>query len=497
MPTYLFVGGALLMIAIGAFRIVVLGAGAPPPNPIPGAPDPLQPMTIFLLLRAFAGGSVALTGTEAIANGVPAFKPSESRNAATTLTWMAILLGTLFIGITFLANGFGIVPVPDKTVISQVATAVYGSDTVGFYLFQGFTALILILAANTSYNAFPRLAAIVALDSYMPRHFSFRGDRLAYTLGIAILSGLAITLVILFGGDTHALIPLYSVGVFVSFTLSQGGMVRHWHRVQGDGWRRRLATNAVGCALTAVVSVVVLIEKAPSSLLVAVIIPTLVLMMLFIHRQYQHTSEELKVRPDLIIGPPRRQERAVIPVPGLDARRGPGRELRSSADRRRADGARHRRRRGGRAAPGAHGAPDPGRAVRDRRVPLPVARPALRDLPRRHVERSGRDHARRHPRVRGTSLVGAAAVQPDVEPAARRAARPAEHRRRERPVPARGAGAPPSARRRRHPEAAAPGGGGCAASPGHPGSLAGAPQGVMRMKGRVPTLRVVRIPGSA
>ena len=316
-PTYLFVGGAVLMIAVGAFRIIVQHAGGPPPTSLPTAGTGISGVTIFLLLRAFAGGSVALTGTEAIANGVPAFKPAESKNAATTLTWMAILLGTLFIGITFLANGYGIVPVAEKTVISQVATSVYGGGSIGFFLFQSFTALILILAANTSYNAFPRLAAILATDNFMPRHFAFRGDRLAYTLGIAILSALAIALVIIFGGDTHSLIPLYSVGVFISFTLSQGGMVKHWRKVRGDGWRRRLATNAVGCALTAVVSVVVLVEKAPPSLLVAIIIPTLVLIMLFIHRQYDHSWRELEVRPDLVIGPPRRQERAVIPVPGL------------------------------------------------------------------------------------------------------------------------------------------------------------------------------------
>ena len=188
-PTYLFVFGALLMIALGAYRIIVLGDTTPPPSPIPGAPPGIEPLTIFLLLRAFAGGSVALTGTEAIANGVPAFKKPEAKNAATTLTWMAILLGVLFVGITFLATNFGIVPTDTQTVIAQVSSRVYGVDSIGFYLFQAFTALILILAANTSYNAFPRLAAILAQDNFMPRQFAFRGDRLAYTLGIAILAG--------------------------------------------------------------------------------------------------------------------------------------------------------------------------------------------------------------------------------------------------------------------------------------------------------------------
>ena len=168
---------------------------------------------------------MALTGTEAIANGVPAFKPPEPRNAAITLSIMAVLLGVLFVGITYVAEAFGIVPIEGKTVIADVASHVYGDGSLGFYLFQAFTALILILAANTSYNAFPRLAALLAEDRLVPRQFAFRGDRLAYTMGILLLSGVAIALIVLFNGDTHALIPLYSVGVFVSFTLSQSGMV--------------------------------------------------------------------------------------------------------------------------------------------------------------------------------------------------------------------------------------------------------------------------------
>jgi amino acid transporter len=316
-PTYLFVGGALLMIGIGAYRIVALGESSPPASPIPGVPSTVEPLTIFLLLRAFAGGSVALTGTEAIANGVPAFKKPESRNAAATLTWMAILLGALFVGITYLATNFGVTPTESQTVIAQVSSRVYGADSIGFFLFQAFTALILILAANTSYNAFPRLAAILAEDNYMPRQLAFRGDRLAYTLGIVILSGTAMVLLGLFGGDTHALIPLYSIGVFISFTLSQGGMVRHWRRVRTAAWRRRLAINAIGTALTGVVSVVVLVEKAPSSLLVAIIIPILVALMLFMRRQYTNSARQLDVRPDQVIGPPHRHERVIVPVPGL------------------------------------------------------------------------------------------------------------------------------------------------------------------------------------
>ena len=318
-PTYLFVGSALLMIAIGVFRIIVQGEGAPPPDPLPGAPDPLDAVGILLLLRAFAAGSVALTGTEAIANGVPAFKPPEPRNAAQTLVAMAALLAILFVGITFVADSFGIVPIDEpvaKTVISQVAATIYGDGTIPYYLFQAFTALI--LAANTSYNAFPRLAAILAQDGFMPRQFSFKGDRLAFTAGILILSAVAIALIVLFSGDTHALIPLYSVGVFVSFTISQSGMVRHWFQEQSPGWRGRLAINGLGAVLTGVVAVVVTVAKAPTSLLVAIVIPLLVLMMLFIHRQYRASRERLAVPHEGVLPGPSREERVVVPVPGIN-----------------------------------------------------------------------------------------------------------------------------------------------------------------------------------
>jgi amino acid transporter len=316
-PTYLFVGSALLMIAIGVFRIVVRGESTPVATPLPGAPDPLQPLGILLILRAFASGSVALTGTEAITNGVPAFKKPEARNAATTLTAMALLLAILFVGITFIADRFGIVAIDEpatRTVISQVAARIFGDGSLPFYLFQAFTALILFLAANTSFNAFPRLAAILAKDGYMPRTFAFRGDRLAFTSGIVILSAVAIALLALFGGNTTALIPLYSVGVFISFTISQTGMVKHWLAERSGGWRWRLGINGIGALLTALVTVVVVVAKAPTSLLVAVVIPLLVGMMLFINRQYRASAEHLAVRADAVLPGPHRRERAIVPV---------------------------------------------------------------------------------------------------------------------------------------------------------------------------------------
>jgi amino acid transporter len=320
-PTYLFVVGALLMIAIGLYKTLVLGETGQATDPLPGAPDPLQPIGVLLILRAFASGSVALTGTEAITNGVPAFKPPESRNAATTLTAMAILLAVLFIGITFVADRFGITAIDfptTKTVISQVAALAYGPDSIWFYLFQAFTALILFLAANTSFNAFPRLAAILARDGYMPRQMSFRGDRLAFTLGIVILSIVAVALLVAFQGNTTALIPLYSIGVFVSFTISQYGMVLHWIKERSAGWHWRLAINGLGAVLTAVVSIVVLVAKfALGAWLIAVIIPILVAMMMFIHHQYRASAAQLAVPDDVVIKGPHRQERVIVPIPGI------------------------------------------------------------------------------------------------------------------------------------------------------------------------------------
>ncbi|HET7026873.1 MAG TPA: APC family permease [Candidatus Limnocylindrales bacterium] len=321
-PTYLFVGSALLMIAIGAFRIVVLGEHAAYSDAALGPTGQnLAGLDVVLLLHAFAGGSVALTGTEAIATGVRAFKPPEAKNAATTLLAMAGLLGVLFIGITFLAVNFAIVPDPasTRTVISQVAGRIYGDGTLPFFAFQAFTALLLFLAANTSFNAFPRLLAILAEDGFAPRQFSFRGDRLAFNRGIVVLAVVAATPIIIFGGETHLLIPLYAVGVFIDFTISQSGMIRHWLTERSPGYRRRLSINAFGCVLTAVVAVVVIGSKFfDGAYLVIALIPVLVATMLFIRRQYDAESAELHVREEGVIAGPHREQRVIVPVPGIN-----------------------------------------------------------------------------------------------------------------------------------------------------------------------------------
>ena len=319
-PTYLFVGLALGIVVIGLSQIAT-GTAQPVPPRSDSLPLGTEPLGILLLLRAFAGGSVALTGVEAIANGVPAFKPPESKNAANTMTAMAVLLGILFVGLTIVSVAYGLRPTEagGPSIVAMAAEVTFGAGSPLVPVFAAATALILFLAANTSFNAFPRLAAILAEDGYMPRQFAFRGDRLAYSWGIVLLAAIAFGLLWAFGGDTHALIPLYSVGVFLCFTLSQAGMVKHWREVRESGWQWRLTVNAFGGVLTAVVLGIVVFEKfRDGAYLVVILVPLLVAMMLFINRQYARSRRELAVRPELIVGPPVREERVVVPIPGLD-----------------------------------------------------------------------------------------------------------------------------------------------------------------------------------
>lgn len=319
-PTYVFVALALGVVGIGIANIVT-GHVEPVPRQSNAETFGLEPLALLLLLRAFASGSVALTGVEAIANGVPAFKPPEARNAAATMTAMAILLGVIFVGVSIVANAYAVTPSIGgyPSVISLVSGAIYGSGSLLHTIFLVATMLILFLAANTSYNAFPRLAAILAADGYMPRQFSFRGDRLAYSWGIVLLAAVAAGLVALFGGTTTLLIPLYSVGVFVCFSLSQAGMVKHWLRLRGPGWRRRLAINGFGAIVTTVVLAIVVYEKfAGGAYLVVILIPLLVAMMLFINRQYRASAAQLAIDPDVVIPPPQRDDRVIVPVGGLN-----------------------------------------------------------------------------------------------------------------------------------------------------------------------------------
>lgn len=252
---------------------------------------------------------------------MPAFKPPESRNAANTMGAMAVLLGVIFVGVSIVAVAYSIVPSVGgyPSVVSLVAAAVFGQGSALHVTFLVATMLILFLAANTSYNAFPRLAAILAKDGYMPRQFAFRGDRLAYSWGITLLAAVAVALIAIFGGTTTLLIPLYAVGVFVCFSISQLGMVRHWLRVRGAGWRWGLAVNGLGAVVTAIVLAIVVYEKfSGGAYLVVILIPLLVGMMLFIRHQYAASAKKLEVRSDLVFTAPRRRERAVVAVDGLD-----------------------------------------------------------------------------------------------------------------------------------------------------------------------------------
>lgn len=321
LPTYFFLTMTLLAIGVGLVNTLLGNAHTLPAPSAVMAPG-TETVGILLLLHAFAGGSVALTGVEAIADGVPAFKPPESKNAANTLVAMACLLGSVFVGLTFVAVQYGVRPTLESgpTALAQIGAAVFGgNDTVPFYLLQASAALILFLAANTSFNAFPRVAAILAQDGYMPRQFSFRGDRLAFNWGIVVLASVAITMLILFRADTHALIPLYSVGVFICFTLSQSGMILHWRRVRDPGWQWRSMINGSGAVVTGVVFVVVASEKfRDGAWMVLVIIPILIAMMLFISHQYAASARALEMRSGAAIPQPHRHNRVIIPIPGVN-----------------------------------------------------------------------------------------------------------------------------------------------------------------------------------
>ena len=290
-PTYLFVGTFAIMVATGLWRWLL---GELVPLPLRETADTV-PLTGFLVLRAFSSGCTALTGVEAISNGVPAFKPNESRNAAITMGWMAGILGVLFLGITVLAWALQVTPSEEETVVSQVARALFGRD-VFYYLVQGVTMLILVLAANTSFADFPRLASLLSRDRYAPRQLTTQGDRLVFSNGIVMLGGLAALLIVLFHGETHALIPLYAVGVFISFTLSQSGMVRHWLMERGPGWRWRLAINGAGAAVTAVVTVVIAATKfTHGAWIVVLLIPIMVTAFRVVNRHYEALAAELSL----------------------------------------------------------------------------------------------------------------------------------------------------------------------------------------------------------
>ncbi len=306
-PTYLFLVGILIMIAVGIVRAA--GNGFVPATPVmpPGELESAtQTVSILLILTAFSRGCAALTGVEAISDGVPAFQPPEWKNARTTLTLMIGILAVTFAGITLLANQFGIVPLnPDnpegyETVVSQIARTIFGDATPAYYYIQFATLAILILAANTAYSDFPRLAYFLARDRFLPKQFTFRGDRLAYSTGIITLGVLASLMLAGFNGETSRMIPLYAVGVFTAFTLSQGGMVMRWLRLKEPGWRAGLAINIVGVTTTGLVAMVVGITNfTKGAWVVFILIPLLIAMFRAIHRHYDRAAGELAAQTPL------------------------------------------------------------------------------------------------------------------------------------------------------------------------------------------------------
>lgn len=324
-PTYFFISSALLMIVLGLVNAYIIH-----PHPFISpvhlinhqAVAATTSVSLLLVLRAFASGCSAMTGVEAISNGVPVFKKPEPVNARITLLWMAVILGTLFTGITLLALAYGIGPDPSgqQTVIAQVAATVFaGPLAFLFPLFQVGILLILTLAANTSYADFPRLASLLARDNFLPHQFAFRGDRLAFSIGIVFLAIMAALLLVVFNGSVEHLIDLYAVGVFLSFTLSQAGMVKHWWKLRdtAPNWKRSLPLNALGALTTAIVAIVIASTKfLTGAWIVVVLIPLLVLMFMGIHAHYKRVEAERT--SNLPVIPAEIQHLILVPVASLD-----------------------------------------------------------------------------------------------------------------------------------------------------------------------------------
>ena len=314
-PTYFFIVSMLLLVGVGSWQYF-FGTAAPIAGEPAVAGGQLSNLTLLALLTAFSNGCTAMTGVEAVSNGVPAFQPPESRNAASTLVAMALLAVTMFVGITLLAHVYQVVPNEHETVVSQLARGVFGGRGIPYYLIQTATMLILVLAANTAFADFPRLSSIVARDRFLPRQFMNQGDRLAFSNGIIVLSVFAGLLIVAFHGDTQSLLPLYMIGVFVSFTLSQTGMVIHWRRLREPGWRSSAVVNGIGAVVTAIVLVIVAITKAlEGAWIIILLIPCLVAVFRATRRHYDRVAAQLSVQE--WASPPRRHNMVLVPISGV------------------------------------------------------------------------------------------------------------------------------------------------------------------------------------
>jgi len=319
-PTYTFVVSMFALILTGLYNVATGQVVQAPPPEVAHFPQQAEALTIFLVLRSFAAGCTALTGIEAIADGVPAFKQPESKNAAATLAIMAVLLCTMFLGITALANAYHVIPdgSPEpETANSQLARAIWGGGTPQYLLLQIATMGILVLASNTAFADFPRLAYFLASDRFLPRQFTQRGDRLAFSNGIVVLGAIAAVLIIGFGAREQALLPLYAVGVFMSFTISQIGMVMRWRRLKTPGWQRSALINGFGATVTGVVLVVLAATKfREGAWAVLLVIPIMVLVLRSIHKHYMEVANQLSLqdaRPPQAV----RRHTAVVLISGV------------------------------------------------------------------------------------------------------------------------------------------------------------------------------------
>jgi amino acid transporter len=320
-PTYAFVFTLYAVIAVGLEKgLTGSWPHAHVPHPLPGGAGGLG---VFVLLKAFSAGAVALTGTESISNGVTAFRRPQAQNAARTLLAMGAVASSFFLGVSFLAVKMGARPSETVSVLSQIARATFPPGSAGsviYYLLQAFTLAILILAANTSYQGFPRLAALLARDGFFPRQFVNLGDRLVFSNGMLILAGLSAALILAFRANVNSLIHLYVIGVFTAFTLAQAGMVRHWLRRRDPGWRRRVAMNGLGAATTAVVTVIVVGTKfLAGAWMVTIAIPVLILAFYATHRHYRSVSRRLRAKAQAVLARPEPRNTVVLYVERLDA----------------------------------------------------------------------------------------------------------------------------------------------------------------------------------
>lgn len=310
-PIYLFVAAIFVLIISGVIKYFMGGAHAA----IPELGSAVSNISLFLLLKAFSSGCSALTGVEAVSNAIPNFKQPSEKNAAATLVMMGVILGCMFMGISLLAYWYGITPSDKETVVSQIANSVFGRGTI-YYIIQGITALILFLAANTAYAAFPLLAFMLAKDKFMPRMFMARGDRLGFSNGIIFLGVLSAVLVIAFHGNTENLIPLYAVGVFIPFTLSQLGMMIRWVKRKPAGWVTKLIINTIGMLTTLTITMIFIVTKFSQVWMVFIFLPLVMFTFYKIHQHYENTACELRINME-DDKPEMKGSTIIVPVAGV------------------------------------------------------------------------------------------------------------------------------------------------------------------------------------